>query len=316
MQLTFLGTGAGIPSKERNVSSILLNLLQERNSSWMFDCGEGTQQQILHTSVKPRKIDKIFITHLHGDHIFGLPGFLSSRSFLGAENEPLTIYGPVGIKQYVETSLKMSKTNITYPIYFKELKDDGTIFEDDSFFVDVVRLKHNVKSFGYRITEKDMLGELQVDKLKALGIAPGPIYRTIKENERTELPDGTVIYRDDVVGPPKKGRVVAIFGDTKYVPEHASFLKNVDVLVHEATFSKEHAHLANDYYHSTTVEAATLAKKAAAKSLILTHISSRYQGDQTKKLVQEARSVFRNTSVAYDFYTYDIIARCNDEANR
>src|SRR5690625_2613343 len=135
MQLLFLGTGAGIPSKERNVSSLILDLLQERNSVWMFDCGEATQQQILHTTIKPRKIDKIFITHLHGDHLFGLPGFLSSRSFLGAENERLTIYGPVGIKQFVETTLQISKTHLTYPVHFQEIKSDATIFENDRFTV-------------------------------------------------------------------------------------------------------------------------------------------------------------------------------------
>ena len=306
MQLLFLGTGAGIPSKERNVSSLILDLLQERNSVWMFDCGEGTQQQILHTSVKPRKIDKIFITHLHGDHIFGLPGFLSSRSFLGAEKDSLTIYGPIGVKQYVETALKVSKTHLTYPLYIKELTDEGTIFEDERFYVDVVRLRHNVKSFGYRITEKDMPGELQVSKLKELGIAPGPIYREIKENERTELPDGTVIHRKDVVGRPKKGRVVSIFGDTTYIPQHASFLKRSDVLVHEATFSKENANLAKEYYHSTTVEAATLAKKAEVKKLILTHISSRYQQNDIKMLLREAQAIFPETVIAEDFFTYDV----------
>lgn len=306
MQLLFLGTGAGIPSKERNVSSLLLNLLQERNSVWMFDCGEGTQHQILHTTVKPRKIDKIFITHLHGDHIFGLPGFLSSRSFLGAEKDPLTIYGPIGVKQYIETALKISRTHLTYPLYIKEITDEETIFEDERFYVDIVRLRHNVKSFGYRITEKDLFGELQVDKLKELGIAPGPIYREIKENERTELPDGTVIHRKDVVGPPKKGRVVAIFGDTKYVPQHATFLKHADVLVHEATFANENANLAKKYDHSTTVEAATLAKKAEVKSLILTHISSRYQQSEMKKLLQEAQAIFPETTIAEDFFTYDV----------
>src|SRR5690625_4222524 len=122
MELIFLGTGAGIPSKQRNVSAVALTLLQELNSIWLFDCGEATQHQILHTTIKPRKINKIFITHLHGDHIFGLPGLLSSRSFQGGES-PLTVYGPPGIKQYIETSMEVSQSNVTYPLQIEEITE-------------------------------------------------------------------------------------------------------------------------------------------------------------------------------------------------
>src|SRR5699024_7471552 len=129
------GTGAGIPSKERNVTSILLNLTAEINELWMFDCGEATQHQLLHTTLKPRKISKIFVTHLHGDHIFGLPGFLSSRSFLGAENDPLTIYGPPGIRRFIETSLAVSQTHLSYPLSVEEFTELGTVYEDEQFTV-------------------------------------------------------------------------------------------------------------------------------------------------------------------------------------
>src|SRR5699024_6343281 len=142
MKLTFLGTGAGMPSKERNVSSIALSLLQEANSVWLFDCGEATQHQILYTSIKPRKINKIFVTHLHGDHIFGLPGFLSSRSFQGG-NQPLTIYGPTGIKEYIETSLELSATHLTYPLIIEELKE-GKIAESENFEMYCKKLNHGI----------------------------------------------------------------------------------------------------------------------------------------------------------------------------
>ena len=134
MELEFLGTGAGSPAKSRNVTSVALKLLDECNSIWLFDCGEGTQQQILQTNIKPRKINKIFITHLHGDHLFGLPGLLSSRSFQGG-NDLLTVYGPKGIKEYVQTSLRISESNLTYPIKFVELHGDGVILNDDKFVV-------------------------------------------------------------------------------------------------------------------------------------------------------------------------------------
>src|SRR5690625_4162941 len=246
MELKFLGTGAGVPSKNRNVSSIALSLLQEINSVWLFDCGEATQHQILHTTIKPRKINNIFITHLHGDHIFGLPGFLSSRSFLGG-NDLLTIYGPKGIKQYVDTTLDLSQSHLSYPIQFVELTDGGKVLEDDSFIVHSVLLDHNIKSFGDRITEKDKLGELNVKKLQECGIMPGPLYRQIKEKEQTQLADGTIIYRKDFVGQPKKGKIISIFGDTRHVPQHVSFIEGSDVLVHEATFDASKQSLAKEY---------------------------------------------------------------------
>lgn len=152
MEITFLGTGAGVPSKERNVSALALSLLQEENHIWLFDCGEATQHQILHTSIKPRKINKIFITHLHGDHIFGLPGFLSSRSFQGGEEE-LTIYGPKGIKQFVETSIQISQSHLSYPIHYIEI-EDGSVIKEHNFTIHVKQLDHGIPSYGYRIEEK------------------------------------------------------------------------------------------------------------------------------------------------------------------
>lgn len=305
MEITFLGTGAGMPSKERNVSALMLNLLHEINELWLFDCGEATQHQILKTTLKPRKITNIFITHLHGDHIFGLPGLLSSRSFLDG-NDPVTIYGPTGIKKFVSTSLAVSKTHLTYPINFVELEEEGRIFENNRFMIESKLLDHNIKSFGYRITEKDQLGELLVDKLLELGVKPGPIYRTIKENEKTVLEDGTIIYRDDVLGPAKKGKIITIFGDTRYNEQFASFIESSDVLVHEATFDHSKQDLAQQYFHSTAKNAAKLANKANVKKLILTHISSRYQGNIKESLLKEARAIFLNTKVAYDLYTYTI----------
>src|SRR5690625_4955089 len=147
MELMFLGTGAGMPSKERNVSSIVLNLLQENNSLWLFDCGEATQHQMLYTKLKPRKVNKIYITHLHGDHLFGLAGFLSSRSFHEGIS-PLTVYGPPGIERYIHTSLEASSTQLRYELCIKEI-EEGIVFEDDQFIVTCYELIHNVQSFAF-----------------------------------------------------------------------------------------------------------------------------------------------------------------------
>lgn len=305
MELTFLGTGAGMPSKTRNVTAIILNLLAESNELWLFDCGEATQHQLLHSTLKPRKLTKIFITHLHGDHLFGLPGLLSSRSFQGGESK-VTIYGPQGIRTYLETILQISKTQLTYELVFVELEEAGSIIDNDMYEVDCVVLDHGIKSFGYRIIEKDRPGKLMVEELKQLGISPGPIYQQIKENEQTKLEDGQILYREDFLDEPKIGKKVVIFGDTRYIPAHLAFIRDTDVLVHEATFDAEKADLAKAYYHSTTSQAATFAKNANVGKLILTHISSRYQQGTEKMLLREARDIFPNTMLAYDFATFTL----------
>jgi len=304
MELIFLGTGAGIPSKQRNVSAVALTLLQELNSIWLFDCGEATQHQILHTTIKPRKINKIFITHMHGDHILGLPGLLSSRSFQGGTS-PLTIYGPPNIKQYVETSLKMSQTHLTYPLSIVEIKE-GKLFSEDTFTVYCKKLTHGIPSYGFRIVEKDKPGELLVDRLKNIGISPGPIYQQIKDNEMVTTEDGKTLYRKDFIGPNKPGRVVSILGDTRETEQNKSFVENANVLVHEATFRHDQKKLAYEYFHSTTTEAATLAKEANVGKLVLTHISSRYQESDIPQLLKEAQDIFTHTMIAKDFSTVKI----------
>lgn len=304
MELCFLGTGAGVPSKKRNVTSIALDLTEELNEIWLFDCGEATQHQILYTNIKPRKITKIFITHLHGDHIFGLPGLLSSRSFLDGEND-LTVYGPVGIKDFIETALQVSQSHLTYQIEIIEIKE-GLVFKDEQFEVKAHKLEHGVESFGFKITEADKIGELNVAKLKKDGILPGPVYKEIKEQEITQLKDGSLINRRDYVGKSKRGRSITIFGDTRFNQAYADFIRGSDVLVHEATFEADKEDLAYNYYHSTTRQAALLAKESQVTSLILTHISSRYQEEHLPQLLGEAQAVFSNTVIAEDLFYYKI----------
>ncbi|EOH98532.1 ribonuclease Z [Enterococcus haemoperoxidus ATCC BAA-382] len=298
MELQFLGTGAGVPAKHRNVSSIALKLLDERNAVWLFDCGEGTQLQILKSNIRPRKIEKIFITHLHGDHIFGLPGLLSSRSFQGG-NEKLEIYGPVGIAEFVRTALKVSQTRLSYELKFIEIKE-GVVFSDKQFTVTCKPLDHGIASFGYRIVEADHEGELQVDKLAALHIPSGPIYGKIKQGKSVELPDGRVINGKDFVGEKKSGRIVTILGDTRKTPNSVLLAENADILVHESTFNKDEEKMAKAYYHSTSHQAAQVALKAQVEKLILTHISARYLTGDIIQLENEAKELFSNTKIVKD----------------
>ncbi|NHC43166.1 ribonuclease Z [Bacillus sp. MM2020_1] len=299
MDIFFLGTGAGMPAKLRNVTSIALKLLEERGAVWLFDAGEATQHQILYTSIKPRRIEKIFITHLHGDHIYGLPGLLSSRSFQGGESE-VTVYGPKGIKDYIHVSLSLSQTYLKYPLDVIEI-DEGMIFEDEQFTVETLRLDHGIPSYGYRIVEKNRPGTLLADKLKEAGVQPGPIFRKIKNGETVTLEDGRTIDPNQFLGPEQKGRIVTILGDTRYCENAISLAENADLLVHEATFSAGEERLAHDYFHSTTHQAAKVAIKAGCKQLCITHISSRYDRSAWQELVAEAKEVFPNTDIAEDF---------------
>lgn len=305
MELLFLGTGAGVPAKQRNVTSIALKLLDERNAVWLFDCGEGTQQQILRTNIRPRKIEKIFITHLHGDHIFGLPGLLSSRSFQGGDT-PLTIVGPKGIKNFVETSLRISESHLKYQIIYNEIDETGIIFKDHQFEVSCLPLDHRIKCYGYRVKEADHQGELQVELLKAAQVPAGPIYGKLKNGETVTLEDGRVIDGKDFVGETQKGRIVTILGDTRKHPNSITLAEDADVLVHESTFNEQEAKLAKEYFHSTTRQAAEVAVAAKVNHLVLTHISARYVGKTVLDLEKEAQRIFPKTTLVKDFDNIDV----------
>ncbi|SFN35643.1 ribonuclease Z [Xenorhabdus japonica] len=304
MELKFLGTSAGIPTKERNVTSLILDLQGIRNALWMFDCGEGTQHQILHSPIKIPKLEKIFITHLHGDHIFGLPGLLCSRS-MGGSTDPLTLYGPIDIRQFVETTLQLSSSFLTYPLEIIEVQP-GQLFDDGELKVTAYALNHRVECYGYRIEEHDKPGALDAQKLNQDGIPRGPWMQALKQGETVTLEDGRTICGQDYLGTPIRGKSLAIFGDTGPTPEALKLAANVDVMVHEATLEDAFAAKANERGHSTTKQAATLARDAKVKHFIATHISGRYGIEDCPRLLAECREIFPNTNLAEDFMVFKV----------
>ena len=311
MELQFLGTGAGQPSKQRNVSSLALKLLDELNEIWLFDVGEATQHQILKTNIRLRKVTRIFISHNHGDHIFGLPGLLATRSFQG-DVGPITVYGPPGLEQFVKAALRVSRTKVSYPIKFVELTEGGLIYQGKGFRVYTEKLDHRVSSFGYRVVEDSRPGELLMSKLEKYNIPNGPLLGKLKKGEQIVLSDGTVLDGKEFLGPERPGRIVTIIYDTRSTPNIAKLAQNADVLVHESTFAGNEAKLAHSYYHSTAVEAATVARDNGVKRLYLDHISARYLGSKAKQLEKQARKVFDHTKLVNDFDRVNIPMKGTD----
>lgn len=302
MELFFLGTSAGVPTRTRNVTSILLDLQHPtRGGLWMFDCGEGTQHQLLRTAAHPGKLDKIFITHLHGDHLFGLPGLLCSRSMAG-NIQPLTIYGPPGIREFVETSLRISGSWTDYPLEIIEIKP-GVVFRDDAYTVTAAALNHPVECYGFRIEERDKPGALDGAALIAAGVPFGPLFQQLKRGESVTLEDGRTINGAAYLSPPRPGKKLALFGDTAPCENALALAQGVDLLVHEATLEVAMEEKANSRGHSSTHQAARLARDAQVKKLIITHVSSRYDAEGCAMLLAECCAIFAASELAEDFAT-------------
>jgi ribonuclease Z len=303
----FLGTGAGVPSRMRNVSSLALVMPEYGGQTWLFDCGEATQHQILVSPVKLSKVSHIWITHLHGDHLYGLPRVLGSRSFQGAET-PLTVYGPPGLAEFIEISLKTSRTFLRYPLKVEEIAD-GSRFTEGAFSILVKKLDHGIPSFGFRLMEKEQPGRLDAKRLKEIGVPPGPVYKELKEGKTVLLPDGRHIDGKEFLSPPVPGRIIAILGDTRVTKTAFELAGNADILIHESTYRAGQEELAFSFFHSTCTQAAEVAKQSGAKRLILNHISSRFQEEDCAELLEEARSVFPQTLLAHDGFEYELPVR-------
>jgi ribonuclease Z len=295
------------------VSSIAVRLPQ-RSEIWLFDCGEGTQHQILRSELKSSQITRIFVTHMHGDHVYGLMGLLASCGLAGNPSR-IDIYGPPKLDEYLRACGRYSQTHFHYPVKVHTVQP-GVVFEDDEFIVTCAPLTHRVPAFGYRIAEKDKPGRFDVERATALGIPSGPLYGKLKRGEAVTLPDGRVINGSELCGETQVGRKFVYCTDTIYCDNAVELAQDADVLIHEATFAHQDAELAYQRLHSTSTMAAQTALGAKAKQLIMTHFSPRYAPGNAialDDLLKEAQTIFPNTIMAHDFLTYEIPRRQTQE---
>ena len=312
VQVTFLGTSSGVPTRARNVSAVALRLPQ-RSELWLFDCGEGTQHQFLRSDLRVSQLRRIFVTHMHGDHVFGLPGLLASLGLAGA-CAGIDLYGPDPLRGYLEGVLHSSSTRIGYPLRVEKVKgaarSGAPIHEDEDLLVRCAPLTHRVPAYGYRVERKPRPGRFDVERARSLGIPPGPIYAELKAGRTVTLEDGRIIRGQALCGPTRPGCSVVYCTDTVFSEAAVELARGADLLIHESTFSHAEADLAIARQHSTSTMAAQTALEAGVRRLVLTHLSPRYlPGNPTgpEDLLAEARAIFPATEVARDFLSIEVL---------
>lgn len=293
MKLVFLGTGGTYPAKSRNVTSLAVQMSGE---VLMFDCGEGTQRQLMFSPVSFMKISRIFISHLHADHFLGLPGLIQSMSLNGREDK-LSIYGPQGMRRTVEAILGLGYFKCAYPIETSDL-DSGDEIDFGRYLVRCAEAVHTVPSLAFAVEEKPRPGKFDLTKAKRLGVPEGPLFRKLQEGKPV-IVDGKEILPEQVLGPARSGRKVVYSGDTRPCAAVTGLARGADVLVHDCTLDSSHSDIAAAFGHSTASEAAKVALDAGVHKLFLVHVSPRY--DDTEILEVEARKVFSASEVPKEF---------------
>ncbi len=300
LKLTFLGTGAACPTVDRNVAALAL---AREGETLLFDCGEGTQRQMMRYGVSFTFRD-IFFTHFHSDHLLGVIGLLRTLGLLNifgeqeARSEGLTLYGPRGAKRILSHALEVGIERVKFPVEIVELAV-GDVVKRAEYDIVTFPTEHRADTIGYALVEHIRKGRFNPDLARSMGIPEGPLWGQIHKGETITLPDGRIITPAELVGQPRPGRKVVITGDTRPVPAVQEVSAGADLLVHEATFSQQDQARARETGHSTATEAAEIARAAGVKRLALTHISPRYSRE-APELLAEARGIFPETVIARD----------------
>jgi len=302
MRIIFLGTSASVPTVERSLPAIAI---RREGELILFDCGEGTQRQMIRAKIGLNREMKVLITHMHGDHVLGLPGVLQTMSLYG-RTRTLNVYGPPGVKAFLEAIVETVRFRLGFQILVHEV-GEGTVCEGEGYKIHAAWAEHTVPTLAYALVEDPRPGRFNPEKAASHGVPEGPLWSRLQRGLTVRLEDGRVVKPEDVLGPPRSGRKIAYISDTRPSERLLRLAENADVLIHEATFSDELAERAREDMHSTAGEAALFASKAGVRLLVLTHISARYT-DPTI-LFQQARKVFPNVKVAEDLMSIDVPLR-------
>ena len=297
LDVVFLGTAGSMPTAQRAPAALLVRRGGER---LLFDCAEGTQRQLLRSSVGLVELREIFVTHFHADHVLGLPGMFKTFALRGREL-PLAVYGPRGLVDLLG-SMKRVVGKLSYDLQLHEL-DPGDVLERDGYRLATFGVAHGVSALGWSLIEAKRPGRFDVEGADALGVPDGPARGVLQRGDAVTLPDGRTVTADQVLGPPRPGRKLVITGDTAAAEGIVEAAWGADVLVTEATFSEEERERARETMHQTATQAADLARRANVGLLALTHLSNRYFGPE---IAREAREIFAETVVPRDFDVVDV----------
>ncbi|MES2652112.1 MAG: ribonuclease Z [Bacteroidota bacterium] len=300
-EVTILGSSSATPVYNRNPTAQLLNCNEK---FYLIDCGEGTQQQLIKFGLKASKIDFVFISHLHGDHYFGLIGLLSSMH-LNGRIKPLCIFAPQALREILELQFKHSDTHLRYELIYTSIEADksSVIFENSDVIVETIILNHRIPCTGFKFTEKKRLRKLVVEKLEAANV-PIEYYPILKRGVDLTLPNGDVFLNIDYTSDSATPKSYAYCSDTLMDERYFEIIKNCDTLYHEATFLHEMLERATETHHTTALQAAQIARNVGAKKLIIGHFSSRYK--TLAPILEEAKLVFGDAELAIEGQTYQI----------
>jgi len=299
LALTFLGTAAAMPTLDRNVSGLAL---VREGETMLFDCGEGTQRQMMKYGVG-FTFREIFFSHYHADHVLGVTGLLRTMG-LQDRSAPVTLYGPKGAQRILGAAISLGIERQKFPVEIVELRP-GDRLARDGYAIEVFPTDHRADTVGYALVEEERLGRFHPDRAREMGIPEGPLWGKLHKGERIELRDGRSVTAADLVGPPRPGRRVVYSGDTRPCEATIAAARDADLLVHEATFGFDERERAVETGHSTASEAARVAREAGVRQLYLTHISARYSRE-APELLAEARAVFPDAMIARDGLTVEV----------
>jgi len=303
LEAFILGCGGMMPLPNRHLTSVLL---RREGELFLFDCGEGTQVSLRRLNLRWKKISVIFISHMHADHVTGIPGLLMLSSQVDRDS-PLYIFGPPRISEYIESSRRVLDMYINYEIIVKEITSAGIVYKGDGFHVRCFPLSHTKPCYGYTLEEEMRKGEFFPGKAEALNIPEGPLWGRLQKGQSIQTADGRTIYPEEVVGLPREGRKFSFVTDTLPVPEISTHVIGSDLFVCEGMFEKELAEDAHSKKHMTAEEAASLAlSSSGVKKLALIHYSPRYTEYELKKILQEAKAVFPETVLTKDRMVFPI----------